>query len=76
VFTAQPEGRVPARADLVVRLPAQTMADDQGGTASLLPMGSLYEAVQLVTYDLISLLLRDQLGQTPEEMRGRHTNLE
>jgi 6-phospho-3-hexuloisomerase len=39
-------------------------------------MGSLYEAVQLVTYDLVSLILRDQLGQTPGDMRGRHTNLE
>ena len=39
-------------------------------------MGSLYEAVQLVTYDLISLMLRDQLGQTAEDMRERHTNLE
>jgi 6-phospho-3-hexuloisomerase len=76
VFTAQREGRVPAQADLVVPLPAQTMADDRSGSASLLPMGSLYEAVQLVTYDLISLLLRDQLGQTAEDMRGRHANLE
>jgi 6-phospho-3-hexuloisomerase len=76
VFTAQPGGRVPARADLVVHLPAQTMADDQRGETSLLPMGSLYEAVQLVTYDLVSLILRDQLGQTPGDMRGRHTNLE
>lgn len=76
VFTAQPAGRVPARADLVVHLPAQTMADDQSGETSLLPMGSLYEAVQLVTYDLISLILREQLGQTPDDMRKRHTNLE
>jgi 6-phospho-3-hexuloisomerase len=76
VFTAQPGGRVPSRADLVVHLPAQTMADDQTGGTSLLPMGSLYEAVQLVAYDLVSLTLRGQLGQTAEDMRGRHTNLE
>ncbi len=76
VFTAQPAGRVPARADLVVHLPAQTMADDHSGETSLLPMGSLYEAVQLVTYDLVSLILRDQLGRTPGDMRKRHTNLE
>jgi 6-phospho-3-hexuloisomerase len=76
VFTAQPEGRVPVRADLVVHLPAQTMADDQAGEASLLPMGSLYEAVQLVTYDLVALILRDQLSQTAADMRSRHTNLE
>jgi 6-phospho-3-hexuloisomerase len=76
VFTAQPGGRVPSRADLVVHLPAQTMADDRAGETSLLPMGSLYEAVQLVLYDLVSIILRDQLGETADEMRSRHTNLE
>jgi len=76
VFTAQPDGAVPRGADVVVTLPAQTMADDQSGEASVLPMGSLYEAVQLVVYDLVSIILRDQLGQSAEEMRGRHTNLE
>jgi 6-phospho-3-hexuloisomerase len=76
VFTAQPDGQVPRRADLVVHLPAQTMANDQAAEGSVLPMGSLYEAVQLVVYDLVSLILRDQLGQTPEDMRSRHTNLE
>jgi 6-phospho-3-hexuloisomerase len=76
VFTAQPTGRVPSQADLVVNLPAQTMADDQVAEAGLLPMGSLYEVVQLVVYDLVSLMLREQLGQAPDDMRRRHTNLE
>ena len=57
-------------------LPAQTMADDQTGATGVLPMGSLYEAVQLVVFDLVALILRDQLGQRPEDMRARHTNLE
>lgn len=52
------------------------MADDTGGNTSLLPMGSLYEAVQLVFFDLISIMLRELSGQTPEQMRARHTNLE
>jgi 6-phospho-3-hexuloisomerase len=39
-------------------------------------MGSLFEAAQLIFFDLISILLRDRSGQTPEEMRARHTNLE
>jgi len=76
VVTAQPEGPVPGRADVVVCLPAQTMADDRGGEPSLLPMGSLYEATQLVFFDLVSIMLREQTGQAPDEMRGRHTNLE
>jgi 6-phospho-3-hexuloisomerase len=52
------------------------MANDQSGTTSLLPMGSLYEAAQLIFFDLISIMLRDKLGQSPAQMRERHTNLE
>jgi 6-phospho-3-hexuloisomerase len=76
VVTAQPEGPVPSVADVVIHLPAQTMANDRGGPASLLPMGSLYEAAQLVFFDLISILLREKTGQSPDQMRARHTNLE
>ena len=75
VVTAQPLGEAARRADTTIHLPAQTMANDRGA-ASLLPMGSLYEAAQLLFFDLISVLLREKTGQTPEEMRARHTNLE
>jgi len=76
VVTAQPEGPAPRAADVVIELRAQTMANDRGGPASLLPMGSLYEAAQLVFFDLISILLREKTGQSPDQMRARHTNLE
>jgi 6-phospho-3-hexuloisomerase len=78
VVTAQPGGPAARQADAVVHLPAQTMADDCGetGTTSILPMGSLFEAAELVFFDLVSILLRDRTGQTPEQMRARHTNLE
>jgi len=76
VVTAQPAGPAPAAADVVIELPAQTMANDRSGPASLLPMGSLYEAAQLVFFDLISILLREKTGQSPDQMRERHTNLE
>jgi 6-phospho-3-hexuloisomerase len=76
VVTAQPDGPAPRAADVVIELPAQTMANDRGGPASLLPMGSLYEAAQLVFFDLISILLREKTGQSPDQMRARHTNLE
>jgi 6-phospho-3-hexuloisomerase len=76
VVTAQPAGPAPVMAGVVIELPAQTMANDRGGPASLLPMGSLYEAAQLVFFDLISILLREKTGQSPDQMRARHTNLE
>src|SRR5262245_61145682 len=76
VVTAQPGGEAPQRADATIHLPAQTMADDQAGKVSVLPMGSLYEVAQLIFFDLISIMLRERTGQTSEEMRARHTNLE
>ena len=76
VVTAQPGGEAAKQADVSVHLPAQTMADDQGATASVLPMGSLYETAQMVFFELVILGLRDRLKVSPEGMRHRHTNLE
>ena len=75
LVTAQPGGNAARMADTVVVLPAQTMADDQT-EPGILPMGSLYEAAQLLFFDLVSLLLRDRLVQDAAQMRSRHTNLE
>ena len=76
VITAQPGGEAARRAEAIIHLPAQTMADDRAPRTSLLPMGSLFEAAQLIFFDLISILLRERTGQLPDQMRARHTNLE
>lgn len=77
VVTAQPEGACARAADLVLPIPAQTMADDRGGAAtSVLPMGSLYEGAQYVLFEVMILQLRDRLRVTADAMRARHTNLE
>ena len=44
VVTAQAEGDAARRADCALLIPAQTMANDQTGKLSILPMGSLFEA--------------------------------
>ena len=75
VVTAQPDGEAPRSATAVIHLRAQTMANDRGGQ-SVLPMGSLYEAAELLFFDIVSILLRERTGQTMEGMRARHTNLE
>jgi len=74
--TAQPHGSAAKAADHVVHLEAQTMADDQAGGESVLPMGSLYEASQFLFFELVILALRDRLGLDPAAMRAHHTNLE
>ncbi len=75
VVTAQPAGEVPAAADAIIHIRAQTMADDKDGK-SVLPMGSLYEAAMLVFFDIVAIVLREHTSQTTEGMRSRHTNLE
>ena len=76
VVTAQPDGPVPQAADAVVVLPAQTMADDTGAPASMLPMGTLFEWLELAFFDLLALRLRERTGQSVDEIRARHTNVE
>ena len=74
--TAEPSGKVPQAADHTIHLPAQTMANDQGGPTSILPMGSLFEATQFLFFEMLILHLRDATGISPEAMRANHTNLE
>jgi 6-phospho-3-hexuloisomerase len=77
VLTAQPTGRAAAFADSTLVIPAQTMADDQGPTASaVLPMGSLYEGMLFIVFEVMIAKLRALLGVSPKVMRTNHTNLE
>ena len=76
VVTAQPDSPGLQGADVVIVLPAQTMADDTGAAASMLPMGTLFEWLELAFFDLLALRLGERTGQTIEQIRARHTNLE
>ncbi|KAF8651884.1 hypothetical protein HU200_063132 [Digitaria exilis] len=89
LLTARPDGgEFPRRqADVVAHLPAQTMADEEeedaeaAGTerSSLrakLPMGSLYEGAMFVLFEMVVLEIARVLGQSPAQMRARHTNLD
>ena len=77
VVTAQPDGAVPRGADVVVELPAQTMADDRGGE---LRACSRWEASTRPLSSCSSTSSRSccatASGQAPDAMRERHTNLE
>ena len=76
VVTAQPHGSAAREADLVLPIPAQTMADDRGSATSVLPMGSLFEGAEFIVFEILVLAVRDRLGVSAEAMRARHTNLE
>ncbi len=76
LITAQPKGDLARHVDVVTVIPAQTMANDQGGKVSVLPMGSLFETAQMIAFELAILKLRPRFNETAETMRARHTNLE
>jgi 6-phospho-3-hexuloisomerase len=73
--TAQPDGPDPRAADLVIAIPAQTMANDWGSD-QILPMGTAYEIDLLILLDLVAIRLRELSGQSMEQLRARHYNLE
>jgi 6-phospho-3-hexuloisomerase len=75
MLTAEPDRPSPRRADQLLVIPAQTMARDQGGVSTL-PMGSLFEGAMFLVFEIMVLRLAAILGQTPEAMRARHTNME
>jgi 6-phospho-3-hexuloisomerase len=75
MMTAEPDKPSPARSDQLLVIPAQTMARDQGGTSTL-PMGSLFEGAMFLVFEIMVLRLAVILGQTPDQMRARHTNME
>ncbi|XP_010482566.1 PREDICTED: uncharacterized protein LOC104761225 [Camelina sativa] len=84
LLTAQPvTGSCVKHATDVCYVPAQTMASDNGGGDAgelgekrLLPMGSVYEGALFVLFEMVVYKLVDVLGETPESVRARHTNLE
>ena len=77
LITAQPKGRIAPLADMILHLPAQTMADDQGAAkTSVLPMGSLFEGALFVLFEVMVLKLKARLDISADDMRANHTNLE
>jgi 6-phospho-3-hexuloisomerase len=76
LVTAQPGGELAKHVDIVVTIPAQTMADDQAADVSVLPMGSLFETSMMLFFELVILKLRPRIGESSETMRARHANLE
>ncbi len=76
LVTARPESAAGGLADLVLRLPAQTLANDLDPTTrSAMPMGSQYELVLFLVCELLVLDLSRALGTDFAAMRGRHANL-
>jgi 6-phospho-3-hexuloisomerase len=75
MITSQPNAPLPRQADLLLTIPAQTMAEDEHSSSEQ-AMGSAFEQAMWVLFDAMVPELQAATGQTVEDLRGRHTNLE
>lgn len=76
-ITAEPDGLIPKIADMTITIPAQTMASDNPRSSkSILPMGSLFEVLMLLFFEILVLELQEKLKVSNVSMRAKHTNLE
>lgn len=69
VISARPNA---VSADLVIALPAQTMADPM---TSILPLGSPFELALWLFCELTVVELMRQSGRSNSDLAGRHANL-
>ena len=75
MLTAQPQAPLPQQADLRVYLPAQTMAEAEASSSGQ-AMGSAFEQALWILFDALVPRLQAATGQSADDVRHRHTNLE
>jgi len=75
VITAQPQAPLPQRAQRRLYLPAQTMAEKEQSSSEQ-AMGSAFEQAMWILFDAIMPRLQTALGQSADDLRRRHTNME
>lgn len=77
VVTGSPKEKTPAIADLVLFVPALVYnGTDDRVVPSIQPMGNLFEQHLFLLFDMIVMMLAEELELTYEEMSARHRNVE
>ncbi len=77
LVTAEPGSSEASASDLVLVVPAMTMASDsRSDESSILPMGSVYEGALFFLFEWMVADLKGLTGETAQSMRARHTNME
>lgn len=77
VITGAPNESMPQAADYVLFVPAAVYkGEDFRAVKSEQPMGNLFEQHLFLLFDIIAMLLREEMGLTYEQMERRHRNIE
>lgn len=75
MVTAQPQAELPRQADLLLVIPAQTLADPEAAGANQ-AMGSAFEQGAWILFDALVPRLQAARSQSADDLRARHANLE
>lgn len=77
VITGAPMEAIPQAADCVLFVPAAVYkGEDARVVKSEQPMGNLFEQHLFLLFDIIVMLLREEMGLSYEQMESRHRNIE
>ncbi len=77
VITGSPNEKTPRQAHRVLFVPAAVYkGTDPRVIKSVQPMGNLFEQHLFLLFDIIIMLLREEMGLTYEAMESRHRNIE
>lgn len=74
LITGNPESTLSRMADIRILIPAPKK--EEAGTASVLPMGTLFEGTAALIFENLVLELMKQRNETTKTMFLRHANLE
>lgn len=76
-LTIHPEASIGRMAQACITIPGATPKSGLADTIhSIQPMGSAFEQMSWLVYDVIIMILMDKLGKDQEEMFTHHANLE
>lgn len=76
LITSAKESTLKSIADVVVHLPCPTKTDYDYGVKSIQSMSTLFDQCLHIFGDILCLMLQKKTGQTNEDIKKRHANLE
>ncbi len=76
VVTGSRKGKTTSLADTVLWLPAHVYKGSDDVIPSQQPMGNLFEQTLFVLFDIITMMLMEELNVSEAEMKPRHRNVE
>ncbi len=75
-ITSAQKSTIKSLADVALHLPSPTKVDLGSGVETIQPMSTLFDQTLHIFGDIICLMLQERTGQTHEELKERHANLE